>query len=92
MQSNKRVSALEARVGEEKVWVEAEQAQDGSTVLTLADVRARRDLAQRLGKHNAKVRIEQLKNFPPNLVDELNRGYPVRFKMFQSAFEKLLEA
>ncbi len=77
------------KVGEEKVWVEAEQ--DGKTVvLTLKDVAVRRQLVQDRGKHNVRTSLSKIKNFPPQLVERLEQGYPIKFKMYQSAYEEML--
>lgn len=79
------------RVGEEKVWVEAEQAGDGSSVvLSLADVRKRRELVRRYGKHNVFTSPHRLNNFPPQFMSELREGWPVRFKMYESVYESML--
>lgn len=79
-------------LNEEKVWVEAEQTPGGNVVLSLADVRQRRVLVQKYGRHNVYTEVSNLKNFPEKYIKELSRGWPVRFKMFPSAFEMLISS
>jgi hypothetical protein len=74
----------------DKVWVEAEQDGHGDIVLTLVDVAQRRRVNQQYGSHNVRTTLKQVKNFPQYFVDKLQQGYPVRFKMFQHAFEEML--
>jgi len=75
----------------DKVWVEAEQDEyGGGVVLTLVDVGLRRRVYQQHGSHNVHTALHALKNFPPQFAQKLQQGYPVRFKMFQHAFEAML--
>lgn len=76
--------------GDEKVWVEAEQHGAGAVVLTLVDVAKRRRIYQKYGNHNVNTVIEQLQHFPMQFLERLRQGYPVRFKMYESAFEKMV--
>jgi hypothetical protein len=82
---------LNALVGEEKVFVEAEKA-PGGVVLSLRDVRLRRKLAQSAGRHNATLDITELRalGFPEQFFSDLERGRPVQFKMNYSAFADLV--
>lgn len=82
---------LGALVGEEKVYVEAEKTPTG-VVLSLRDVRLRRKLTQQVGKHNAKMGTTELRalGFPDQFFKDLERGRPVQFKMYYSAFSKLV--
>ncbi len=80
-----------ALVGEEKVFVEAEKA-PGGVVLSLRDVRLRRKLLERAGRHNATMGITELRalGFPDQFFADLQRGRPVQFKMNYSAFADLV--
>ena len=78
----------------DKVWVEAERSRDGrDAILTLADVSLRRKMAQENnGRHNATLQMSRLESlgFPMQLVADLERGRPVRFRMNTSAFSDLV--
>jgi hypothetical protein len=84
---------LAAPVGApEKVCVEAELDRGGDVVLTLCDIRMRRQYVQERGHHTAQISIDALQGygFPMQFFAELKKGYPVRFRMNLSGFETLL--
>ncbi len=76
-----------------KVWVEAEMVGGGrNAILSLVDIRKRRKAVQAFGDHNATVPVTELARmgFPPQFLRDLEDGRPVRFKMFQHAFEGMI--
>ena len=79
---------------ETKVEVEAEQGRGGrGVVLTLVSVPERRRLMKQYGVHNAYVRdLRALGKFPSQYITDFYKGSPVRFKMNQRAYERLLES
>jgi hypothetical protein len=76
----------------EKVWVEAERTQPGIAILTLGDVRKRRALMEKRGRHNVTLPFSEMEalGFPPKFLEDLEHGRPIRFKMFEIAYESLL--
>lgn len=74
-----------------KVLVEAKSAGNGDgIVLSLADVRKRRALLQRHGRHIVFTSPHRLSNFPTQFMADLQKGRPVRFKMHEDVFESML--
>jgi len=80
----------------DKVWVEAERERSGDgsrAILSLKDVWRRRQIAQENnGVHSAKLPMSRLGQlgFPEQLLVDLERGRPVRFRMNESAFRTLV--
>ncbi len=80
-------------MSDEKIEVEAERNGAKGVVLTLVNVPARRALMRKYGVHNAYVRdLKALGTFPPQLITDFYKGFPVRFRMNMRGFERLLES